>query len=122
MYPSARLGAPTGVSTGRLREPPYWALLETAHAFGRRDGHAAARFEPHGPVDRPSTCCRGREPEEFGRLLWADRPGAPPSGLRVNAPLWYAHGFSEGLAVERRRPGRRQAVTADGTGSLPRTS
>jgi hypothetical protein len=119
VYPSARLGAPTGVSTGHLREPPYWALLETAHAFGRRDGHAAARFEPHGPVDPPSTCCRGRDPAAFARLLWGDRPGDPPSGLEVNAPLWYARGFADGLAAERRWAERRRTVTAAGTG-LPR--
>jgi hypothetical protein len=96
---------------------PYLEMLEAAHSLGRADGGLAAQVEPAGSVGSQSTCCRGREPEEFARLLWADRPGAPPSGLRVNAPLWYAHGFSEGLAA-----GRRQAVTAAGTGSLPRTS
>ncbi len=110
MYPSALLDAPTGVSTGHLHEPPYWALLETAHAFGRRDGRAAARFEPHGLVDPPSTRCRGRDPAAFARLLWGDRPGDPPSGLEANAPLWYARGFAQGLAAERRGAERRQLV------------
>ena len=118
MYPSGGLDARTGVSTGRATASwPYLQLLEAARSLGRADGGLAAQVEPAGSVGPQSTCCRGREPEEFARLLWADRPGAPPSGLRVNAPLWYAHGFSEGLAVE-----RRHAVTADGTGSLPRTS
>ncbi|WP_448618121.1 hypothetical protein [Geodermatophilus sp. URMC 65] len=111
------------MSTGRAPLSwPYLQLLEAAHSLGRADGGLAAQVEPAGSVVPRSTYCRGREPEEFARLLWADRPGAPPSGLRVNAPLWYAHGFSEGLAAERRRPERRHAVTADGTGSLPRTS
>ena len=118
MYPSGGLDARTGVSTGRAPLSwPYLQLLEAARSLGRADGGLAAQVEPADSVGPHSTCCRGREPEEFARLLWADRPGAPPSGLRVNAPLWYAHGFSEGLAVE-----RRHAVTADGTGSLPRTS
>ena len=82
---------------------PYLQLLEAAHSLGSADGALAASIEPAGSVGPESTSCRGREPEEFARLLWADRPGAPPSGLRVNAPLWYAHGFAEGLAAERRR-------------------
>jgi hypothetical protein len=98
------------VSTGHLREPPYWALLRTAHTLGRSDGHAAAGFEAHGPVDLPSTYCRGRDPAAFARLLWGHRPGAPPGGLEVNAPLWYARGFAEGLAAERCRAERRRTV------------
>ncbi|WP_448609536.1 hypothetical protein [Geodermatophilus sp. URMC 60] len=92
------------MSTGRPPESwPYLLLLEAARSLGRVDGGLAAAIEPAGSVGPQSTCCRGREPAEFARLLWADRPGAPPSGLRLNAPLWYAHGFGEGLAAERRR-------------------
>ncbi len=83
---------------------PYLPLLEAAHSLGCADGGLAAQVQPAGSVGPQSTCCRGREPEEFARLLWADRPGAPPSGLRLNAPLWYAHGFAQGLAAERSRP------------------
>ena len=104
MYPSGGLDARTGVSTGRPPESwPYLHLLEVAHSLGSADGGLAASIEPAEPVDPRSTSCRGREPGEFARLLWGDRPGAPPSGLRLNAPLWYAHGFAEGLAAERRR-------------------
>ena len=91
------------MSTGR---PPgsctHLHLLEVAHALGHADGGLAASIEPAGPVDPQPTSCRGREPGEFARLLWADRPGAPPSGLRLNAPLWYAQGFADALADERR--------------------
>lgn len=83
---------------------PYLALLEVAHSLGRSDGGLAAQLEPAGSTAPQSALCRGREPGEFARLLWADLPGAPPSGLRLNAPLWYAHGFAEGLAAARRRP------------------
>ncbi|SDN12364.1 hypothetical protein SAMN05660642_04113 [Geodermatophilus siccatus] len=92
------------MSTGRPPESwPYLPLLELAHALGHADGGLAASIEPAEPVGPGSTSCRGREPGEFALLLWADRPGAPPSGLRLNAPLWYAHGFAEGLAAERNR-------------------
>ena len=46
---------------------------------------------------------------EFARLWWADGPGDPPNGLEMNAPLWYAAGFAEGLAAERHLVRRRQA-------------
>ncbi len=105
MYPSGGLGARTGVSTGEVPESrPYLHLLQLAHSLGHADGGLAAGMEPAEPVGPRSTSCRGRDPEEFALLLWGDRPGAPPSGLRLNAPLWYAHGFAEGLAAERRRP------------------
>jgi hypothetical protein len=91
------------VSTGQPPGSwPYLSLLEVAHALGHADGGLAAWVEPSCSVGPQSATCRGREPEEFARLVWGDRPGAPPSGLRVNAPLWYAHGFAEGLAAERR--------------------
>jgi hypothetical protein len=81
--------------------PTYRQLLEEARELGRLDGRLAAAFEPPGAevtVDR----CLGRTPEEFARLLWERAAGAPPSGLEVNAPLWYATGFAEGLAAGRR--------------------
>ncbi len=105
VYPRRPVPALTVVTTGQ--PPPSWPylpLLEMAYSLGRTDGGLAARIEPAGSVGPQSTCCQGREPAEFSRLLWGDRRGAPPSGLRLNAPLWYAHGFAEGLAAERRRP------------------
>ena len=117
MYLCGRLPSPTGMSTGHRHEPPYRALLETAHALGRADGCSAARFEPAGPVGPPSPCCQGRDPEQFARHLWADRPGTPPSGLVVNAPLWYAAGFAEALTAERERIALRQDAAAEATGT-----
>jgi hypothetical protein len=75
----------------------YLQLLEEARELGRLDGRFAAAFEPAGAVagDR----CLGRSPAAFARLLWEDRPGDPPSGLELNAPLWYATGFREALVA-----------------------
>ena len=101
MYPPGRRDAPEVVTMGQSPRP-YLQLLEVAYSLGHADGGLAASVEPAGPVGPQSSYCRGREPEEFTRLVWGDRPGAPPSGLRVNAPLWYAYGFAEGLAAERR--------------------
>ena len=99
------------MSTGHPGGALYLALLETAHSLGRADGCLAARFEPAGPVGPPPPCCQGRDPEQFARHLWADRPGTPPSGLVVNASLWYATGFAEALAAERLRIERRPPRT-----------
>ena len=77
--------------------PTYPQLLEEARELGRVDGRFAAAFEPAGsPVG--GGWCLGRAPDEFARLLWAGQPGEPPVGLELNAPHWYATGFSEGLA------------------------
>ena len=75
----------------------YLQLLDEALELGRLDGRFAAEFEPTagGASDR----CLGRGPAAFARLLWEQRPGDPPTGLEVNAPLWYATGFREGLAA-----------------------
>jgi hypothetical protein len=80
-------------------EATYPQLLEQAQELGRADGRFAAGFETPGPADDDSPRCLGRTPEEFARLLWAGRAGSPPSGLELNAPLWYARGFAEGLAA-----------------------
>jgi hypothetical protein len=77
--------------------PTYRQLLGIALELGRTDGRFAAAFEAPGSRDGQTARCLGRSPEEFARLLWG-RPGEPPAGLQVNAPLWYATGFSEGLA------------------------
>jgi hypothetical protein len=76
--------------------PTYPRLLEQARELGRLDGRFAAAFESRGAGSSTDRCL-GRTPEEFARLLWEGRPGTPPAGLEVNAPLWYATGFSEGL-------------------------
>ena len=85
------------------RAPTYGQLLEEALELGRIDGRFAAAFEPAaGVVDGAAVaCCAGREPAEFARLLWADRPGEPPTGLELNGPAWYATGFAEGLSARR---------------------
>ncbi len=107
VYPRRRVPALTGVSTGRPPESsPHLHLLEVARSLGHVDGGLAARIDPAGSMGPQPTCCRGREPEEFARHLWADRPGAPPSGPVLNAPLWYAAGFAEALTAE--RAGHRQ--------------
>jgi hypothetical protein len=89
-----------GIST-----PTYRQLLEIALELGRADGRFAAAFEAPAPGEWPAARCLGRSPEEFARLLWG-RTEEPPTGLEVNAPLWYATGFAEGLeeeAAEQRR-------------------
>lgn len=86
--------------------PTYQQLLEEARELGRLDGRFAAAFEPPG-ADVSAGRCLGRSPEEFARLLWGRNPGAPPTGLETNAPLWYATGFTEGVrAGTTRRPWR----------------
>ena len=92
--------------------PSYADLLEAARALGCADGRSAARW---GLADLPGTdrpTCGGRDPERFARLLWGDRPGDPPSGLELNAPLWYTDGFAEALAAERDRADRRRDTAA----------
>jgi hypothetical protein len=76
----------------------YRQLLEEAQELGRLDGRFAAVFERPGRPAPDSPRCLGRTPAEFAALLWEARPGSPPSGLELNAPLWYAAGFAEGLA------------------------
>ena len=77
--------------------PTYLQLLEEARELGRVDGLFAAAFEPPGGSAGSGPRCLGRTPAEFARLLWEDRPGTPPSGLELNAPLWYSAGFTDGL-------------------------
>jgi hypothetical protein len=88
----------------------YQQLLQEAREIGRADGRFAAAFEgPDGPAGHGDRCL-GRTPSAFAELLWEGRPGTPPSGLVVNAPLWYATGFAEGLRERAARP-RRTATT-----------
>ena len=77
--------------------PTYRELLEEALELGRADGAFAAAFESPSAATAPGERCLGRTPDEFARLLWEDQPGEPPVGLELNAPLWYAAGFAEGL-------------------------
>lgn len=80
----------------------YRMLLEAAHDLGRDDGRsAAAAFEGPDPAGTPCGRCHGRTPGELARHLWGPRPGTPPAGLELNAPLWYATGFAEALAEDR---------------------
>jgi hypothetical protein len=84
--------------------PTYRQLLAEAQEVGRLDGRFAAAFEPAG--SELGNRCLGRSPADFARLLWGDRPGEPPTGLELNAQLWYATGFAEGLAAGRVELGR----------------
>jgi len=79
--------------------PTYQQLLEEAQEIGRLDGRFAAAFE--APGGRVSDRCLGRSPADFARLLWEGRPGTPPAGLELNAPTWYASGYTEGLRARR---------------------
>ena len=76
----------------------YLDILDAAYARGWDDGWFAAPFEPADGSHARSPVCQGRAPADFARSLWSPRPGEPPSGLEVNAPLWYAHGFAAALA------------------------
>jgi len=87
--------------------PAYGDLLQAAWSLGRADGVFAARFEPDD-APLPAAVCQGRDADAFAAELWGDSPGSPPSGLALNAPLWYAHGFRVGLADERRRTAARE--------------
>ncbi len=96
----------------RQRSGDYGSLLDEAFGMGRTDGGASAAvadlaMAADGPL------CGGLEPEEFGALLWAPRPGAPPAGLVLNAPHWYAAGVRSARTEPRpvrgprpRRPGQ----------------
>jgi hypothetical protein len=84
--------------------PTYQQLLEEALELGRLDGRFAAAFEPTVPLAESAGAdgrCLGRTHTGFAELLWEGRPGEPPAGLALNAPLWYATGFAEGLATRR---------------------
>jgi hypothetical protein len=88
----------------------YRELLEEAQELGRADGAFAAAFEPLDFGVMSGERALGRTPAEFARLLWEDRAGTPPTGLEINAPLWYAAGFAEGLARARRETAARVVV------------
>jgi hypothetical protein len=106
--------------------PGYGDLLQAAWSLGRADGLFAAEFEPDDAPAPSCPVCQGRTPEGFADWLWGDQPGCPPSGLTINAPLWYASGFAEGLADERRRAAARRHDAFDWilqrTRALPRGS
>jgi hypothetical protein len=91
--------------------PGYGDLLEAAWSLGRADGLFAASFEPDDGSAACAPVCQGRTSDEFAAELWGEQAGPPPSGLALNAPLWYADGFAAGLAGERARiaAGRREA-------------
>jgi hypothetical protein len=79
-------------------QTPYGRALLTAFEMGRADGLIAASLgievrTGHLRAER----WRGRSPEAFAHYLWAGRADPAPSALEVNAPLWYAAGYREGL-------------------------
>ena len=83
--------------------------LESARALGRADGHAADDIEPEEQPVVVGPWCHGLGPDDFSRLVWGGA-GSAPAGVRLNAPLWYALGFREGLASARARRGGRLVV------------
>jgi hypothetical protein len=95
--------------------PPYRDLLEAARLLGYSDGCWAVRVQLADLPDVPPPSCRGRSPEEFAQLLWGRRPGDPPSGLELNAPLWYGDGYVAALTEEQRGP---DPATAGGRAAL----
>jgi hypothetical protein len=78
--------------------PAYSAVLEDAYRLGVADGRLAALVDD-APPDPTAPTCRGRTPEEFAELLWADLPGEPPAGVEVNARTWYLAGLTDGMAA-----------------------
>ncbi|MGR7027090.1 hypothetical protein [Geodermatophilus sp. URMC 62] len=80
---------------------PFLRALEAARALGRADGLLAAGFEPAGEPAATGSCCHGLDPDDLARLVWDAGAGTPPAGVRLDAPLWYAQGFREGLAGAR---------------------
>jgi hypothetical protein len=92
--------------------PSYRCALETARALGRADGRVEAELTVDPAVDPgpaavdpgPAAAgpwCRGLDPERFAALVWGAAAGAAPAGVVLNAPLWYAQGFREALALAR---------------------
>jgi hypothetical protein len=89
--------------------PPYPDLLEAARVLGCADGWSAAGSGPSAPPGADHPSCGGLDPEDLARLLWGNRPGDPPAGLELNAPLWYDAGFAEALNAARSRADRRRS-------------
>jgi hypothetical protein len=79
----------------------YQRALEGAYALGRADGHFAVQIEPDGEPAAVGPYCHGLERDDFARLVWGAGATTVPAGVRLNAPLWYANGFREGLASAR---------------------
>jgi hypothetical protein len=84
-------------------EPPSTLLqaLESARALGCADGRTAFEFEPDDEPVAVGSWCHGLGPEDFARLVWHGGADTAPAGVRLNAPVWYALGFREGLASAR---------------------
>jgi hypothetical protein len=97
------------LSTGEHERPSALArALEAARALGRADGRLAVEVEAVADEavadDAPAAVgawCHGLCPEDLAGLVWGAGAGPAPAGVRLNAPLWYAHGFREALAAAR---------------------
>jgi hypothetical protein len=90
------------VNTRQQERPtPYVRALETAYALGRADGLLAVQLETVEEPAAMSSWCHGLDPDDFAGHVWGAGAGTPPAGVRLNAPLWYAHGFREAVAGAR---------------------
>ncbi|WP_199522483.1 hypothetical protein [Geodermatophilus marinus] len=109
-------------ATEQAPPSPLRRALDAARELGRSDGRLAVEVEPVGePAGGPAgvgSWCHGLSPDDLARLVWGGGAGAAPAGVRLNAPLWYAHGFREALASARAERGRRR----DGTSEVPRAA
>ena len=79
--------------------PAYQHVLEAAYHLGHADGRLAAAFE-EAPPNVVGATCRGRTAAEFAEYMWADQPGPVPTGVEVNAPIWYLVGLNDGLTSD----------------------
>jgi hypothetical protein len=98
------------VNTRQQEQPtPYLRALETAYALGRTDGLLAVHLEPVEEPAAMGSWCHGLDPDDFAGHVWGAGAGTPPAGVRLNAPLWYAHGFHDAVASARAQRGCRTA-------------
>ncbi|MGK5110715.1 hypothetical protein [Geodermatophilus sp. CPCC 205506] len=119
--PSAGVAPGERPAGGTPPEPTYQHALEVALALGRADGRLAVDVEPDGEPAAAGPVCHGLDPEEFAGLVWGAGAGTAPTGVLLNAPLWYAHGFREALATARAQRGSSPHPTPPGVGPGPTT-
>jgi hypothetical protein len=96
--PVPRRDGERGAAAPHRQVPPalgYLQALRLAYDLGWADGRLAADLGLGEPPDPTGPVCRGRDAGGFAQSLWG--AGPVPSGLEVNAPLWYAAGMADAL-------------------------